>query len=138
VKVGELCVRRVEVAEPGESARDAARRMIEAGAGSLVVVDQLRRPLGIVTDRDLMARCLVAARDAARTRVADVMSAPAVWARESLPAGDAALEMARLRVRRLPVVDDRDRLVGILALDDLLAASLDAASPEAQALRANL
>jgi CBS domain-containing protein len=138
VKVGELCVRRVEVAEPGESARDAARRMIEAGAGSLVVVDQLRRPLGIVTDRDLMARCLVAARDAARTRVADVMSAPAVWARESLPADDAALEMARLRVRRLPVVDDRDRLVGILALDDLLAASLDAASPEAQALRANL
>jgi CBS domain-containing protein len=66
------------------------------------------------------------------------MSAPAVWVRDSHPAGEAALEMARLRVRRLPVVDERDRLVGILALDDLLAASLDAASPEAQALRANL
>jgi CBS domain-containing protein len=138
VKVGELCVRRVEVAGPEESARDAARRMLEAGAGSLVVVDQLRRPLGIVTDRDLMGRCVGEGRDPLRTRVGEVMSAPAVWVRDSLAVADAAAEMARLRVRRLPVVDDRDRLVGILSLDDVLVASLDAASPEAQALRATM
>jgi CBS domain-containing protein len=138
VQVADLCVRKVEVAEPGESARDAARRMIEAGTGSLVIVDSLRRPLGIVTDRDLMRRCIAEGRDPARTRLADVMSAPAVWARDSLATDEAALEMARLRVRRLPVVDDRDRLVGIIALDDLLATRLDADSPEAQALRATV
>ena len=138
MKVGEVCVRDVEVAGPRESARDAARRMSERAVGTLVVVDALRRPLGIVTDRDVMVRCVAEPHDPARTEVARIMSGPAAWVREGTTLEAALDEMARLRVRRLPVVDDHDRLVGILALDDVLARTLPEGSSLACALRASL
>jgi CBS domain-containing protein len=138
VKIGDLCMRDVHVAEPRESARDAARRMSERSVGTLVVVDALRRPLGIVTDRDLAMRCVAGGLDPARTEVAKIMSGPAAWVHEAASLDEALDEMARLRVRRLPVVDERDRLVGILALDDVLVRSLPDGSAQARALRASL
>jgi CBS domain-containing protein len=138
MKNSELCVREVHVAPPEASVRSAARRMEENAVGSLVVVDALRRPLGIVTDRDLVVRCLGPGKDPERTRLQDVMSGPPAWVRENGAAEDAIDEMARLRVRRLPVVDDHDRLVGILALDDVVLAELAPESLVVHALRANL
>jgi CBS domain-containing protein len=138
MKNGELCERRVQVAPPEASVRAAARRMGESAVGSLVVVDDLRRPLGIVTDRDLVVRCLAAGKDPERTRLKEVMSGPPAWVRENGGADEAIEEMARLRVRRLPVVDDHDRLVGILALDDALLSELPPDSHTARALRANV
>jgi CBS domain-containing protein len=112
--------------------------MGESAVGSLIVVDALRRPLGIVTDRDLVVRCLAPGKDPERTRLRDVMSGPPAWVREDRSAEDAIGEMARLRVRRLPVVDEHDRLVGILALDDVVLAELAPDSLVRQALRANV
>jgi CBS domain-containing protein len=112
--------------------------MSESAVGSLVVVDALRRPLGIVTDRDLVVRCLAPGKDPERTRLRDVMSGPPAWVREDRSVEEAIDEMARLRVRRLPVVDDRDRLVGILALDDVILARLAPESLVSHALRANV
>lgn len=136
--VAELSTKAVEVAEPGETVQNAARQMARREIGTLVVVDDLRRPLGIVTDRDLTVRCLAEGRDGRRTRLEQVMSNPVVWIHETAEVSKALDEMTRLRVRRLPVIDDGQRLVGILALDDLIVHSLEAdpASPEAlQALR---
>ena len=137
-RVEQVCVREVIVGEPHERVRDAARRMHEHGTGTLVVVDGLRRPLGIVTDRDVMVRCVAEARDPARVRLRDVMSGPAAWVHADASLDQAAEEMARLRVRRLPVIDAGDRLVGILALDDLLARRLGDDSPVGRALHATL
>ena len=131
-------MRGVQVAEPRESARDAARRMSECAVGTLVVVDALRRPLGILTDRDVVVRCVAGGLEPARTEVAKIMSGPAAWVREGATLDEALDEMARLRVRRLPVVDEHDRLVGILALDDVLVRSLPGGSALARALRASL
>ena len=61
--VGELCVREVETVAPDVLAKEAARRMDERAVGTLVVVDELGRPLGIVTDRDLMVRCIAGGAD---------------------------------------------------------------------------
>jgi CBS domain-containing protein len=135
---GELCARDVEVAEPQDRVRDAAQRLKERGAATLVVVDGLRRPLGIVTLRDLVWRGLVAGRDPARTPLERVMSGPPAWVHEGAEIDAALEEMARLRVRRLPVVDAHERLVGMLTLDAVLAARLEPASALARALRANL
>lgn len=118
-----------------QSARDAARRMAERAVGTLVVVDEIGRPLGIVTDRDLMVRCLAEAADPKRTRVGQVMSGPVAWIHQDAPVEAALEEMARLRVRRLAVVDGRERLVGLLALDDLLCRELAPASALGRALR---
>lgn len=137
-RVSELCVRNVVIAKPRDPVSDAARRMVEAEVGTLVVVDDERRPLGIVTDRDVMARCVARGLDPAQLRVSRIMSAPAAWVREDAGLSQALDEMARLRVRRLPVVDARDRLVGVLSLDDALRAALDPDSPLGRALRASL
>lgn len=138
MNVAEVCTREVAVAAPEEAIRDAARRMADKAIGTLIVVDALNRPIGIVTDRDLAVRCLAEGRDPARTSLADLMSGPPAWVREGQPVDDALEEMARLCVRRLPVVDERDRLVGILALDDVLARRIEPDSPLSRALRANL
>lgn len=133
--VGDLCVRKVETAAPGQLARDAARRMAERAVGTLVVVDELGRPLGIVTDRDLMVRCLAEPADPRRTRVDRVMSGPVAWIHQDASVAAALEEMARLRVRRLAVVDERERLVGLLALDDLLCLELASGSALGRVLR---
>jgi CBS domain-containing protein len=95
--------------------------------GDVVVVSDPERdrvPLGIVTDRDLTIEVLGNGRDAAQTTLSDLMRSPVVIAKDS---EDASVVVERMRfhgVRRVPVVDERDTLVGIVTLDDLLRAIL--------------
>ena len=118
--VGRICVRVVQVAEPGESAREAARRMAAEDVGTLVILDVEKRPVGIISDRDIMVHCVAEAREAADVKLSSIMSAPVVTVPDGTPIEDALGWMARDGVRRLVVVDDDGRLVGILALDDVL------------------
>ncbi len=76
MSAGRICVRTVHVAAPDESVREAARRMREADVGTLIVVDDKRNPMGVVTDRDVALRCVAEDRDPDTTRVATVMTAP--------------------------------------------------------------
>lgn len=138
MRVLDLCTRKVEVASPGDRVADAARRMAERGVGTLVVVDELQRPLGIVTDRDLVKRCLARPRDPRRTKLAAVMSGPVVWVREDASLESALEEMARLRIRRLAVVDPKDRLAGLISLDDALSSELAGESPIGRAVRSTM
>jgi len=117
---GALCVRSVQVATSGESVLAASRRMAEAGVGSVVVLGDTQRPVGIVTDRDVAVRCVAAARDPATTTLAEVMTAPVTCVYEATPLEEALARMAGAHTRRLVVVDAQERLVGILALDDML------------------
>jgi len=130
--------RKVEVASPRDLVADAARRMAERGVGTLVVVDELRRPLGIVTDRDLVKRCIARPRDPGRTELAAVMSGPVVWVREDASIESVLEEMARLRIRRLAVVDPKDRLTGLVSLDDALSSELAEDSPIGRAVRSTM
>lgn len=134
----EICTKQVAVAAPRETVVTAARRMSERGVGTLVVVDELQRPLGIVTDRDLALRCTAQPRDPRRTRLYQVMSSPVVWVRDETPVEAALDEMARLRMRRLAVVDAKNRLVGLVSLDDALCRELGADCLLGRVLRATL
>ncbi len=112
----------VEIAQAGESVQQAARRMRERRVGTLVVVDDLRHPIGIITDRDLAVRVLGEERDPVTTQVGDVMSRPPVVVSQDTPTESAlALMSTRARsFRRLPVVDGRGRLAGIITVDGAL------------------
>ncbi|HEX5136002.1 MAG TPA: CBS domain-containing protein [Planctomycetota bacterium] len=120
MSAGRIAARTVQVVGPGETAREAARRMVTEGVGTLVVLGGDRRPKGFVTDRDLMFHCIAEGRDAARTSVETIMAAPVVSVPEDLPIEDALVRMAETRVRRLAVVDRAGCLAGLLALDDVL------------------
>ncbi len=122
MKAGELCVREVATAEAGESVVDAARRMADVGVGALVVVEILngaKRPVGIVTDRDLVVRALVRGEPLAAV-VLDVMDHTVVTAREDAEVEDVLATMRKQCVRRIPIVDDTGALTGILTLDDVV------------------
>ncbi|HKK07795.1 MAG TPA: CBS domain-containing protein [Gemmatimonadota bacterium] len=120
MSVGRICSRVVVTARPDESVRDAAVRMGRQGVGTLVVVDEEARPIGIVTDRDVAIRCVGGHLDLDVTEVADVMTAPVRGVPEDTPIEDALARMAAAATRRLVVVDARDRLAGLLAMDDVL------------------
>jgi len=122
--VGEFCNRQVVIARPEEGVTAAARRMRDFHVGTLVVVDEQdgrRRPVGVVTDRDLVMRVLAQeGRAAGATVVGEVMTSRLVTAEEAEDVVDALKKMRALGVRRLPVVNDSGGLEGILAFDDLV------------------
>lgn len=107
-----------EWVEASTTVAEAARRMKEADIGALPVGrdDKL---IGMVTDRDLALRVLGEGRDPAATTVEDVMTPGIVWCRTNQTAEDAIYLMEQKKIRRLPVIDDKKRLVGMLSLGDV-------------------
>jgi CBS domain-containing protein len=94
--------------------------MARENTGTLVVLDLERLPIGILSDRDVMVRCVAEGKDPTATLVSALMSTPVASVRETMPIEEALTQMATCHVRRVPVVDDDDRLVGILAVDDVI------------------
>ena len=121
MSVGRICVREVDLAEPGEPARAAAHRMLQRKVGTLVVVNESREPIGILTDRDLVLRVLAAGKDPLETTVAEAMTDRVDSVEEDTPIERAVAVMRNGGYRRLPVVDGGGRLVGLVSLDDVLA-----------------
>ena len=116
--VRDVMTRGVETAAPDATIADVARRMRDLDVGSLPVTDGSRL-LGIVTDRDLSVRATASAKDPNNTRVREVMSPEIAWIFDDEPADAAARVMRERQIRRLPVLDRSDRLVGVVALADL-------------------
>jgi len=116
--VRDVMTRGVETAAPDASIAEVARRMRDLDVGSLPVTDG-QRLLGIVTDRDLSVRATAAAKDPNSTRVREVMSPELSWIFDDEPADAAARVMRERQIRRLPVLDRSDRLVGMVSLADL-------------------
>ena len=121
LNVGKICCRDVDLVESDESAYTAAKRMAARGVGTLVVLDESRRPCGIVTDRDLVTRVLATGRDPETTWVRDLVSAPVHEVCDDASLEEAVRVMRAAHCRRLAVVDAQRRLVGIVSLDDVLA-----------------
>jgi CBS domain-containing protein len=121
MSVGRICLREVDLAERGESALEAACRMRDGRVGTLVVLDAEGKPIGLVTDRDLALRVVAAGRDPRLTPVGEVMTENPTVVGESTPIESALSLMRSGSFRRLPVVNEDRKLVGILSLDDVLA-----------------
>jgi signal-transduction protein with cAMP-binding, CBS, and nucleotidyltransferase domain len=102
-------------------ASQAARTMAEHAVGCVVVVNADKEVTGILTDRDIAVRVVGAAK-AADTPVADVMSREVASVSSHASTLDAVRQMAVRQCRRLPVVDDRGGVLGLVSLDDLFRA----------------
>ncbi|KVL11259.1 CBS domain-containing protein [Burkholderia cepacia] len=126
-----LCTRDVATCPARTTVVEAAARMRDAHAGDLVVVHEQegrRKPIGMVTDRDIVLAVVSPGAEADALFVGDIMSAPVAVADVDDDVWLLAKRMRQHGVRRLPVVGDDGELVGIVSLDDLLrvaAALLD-------------
>jgi CBS domain-containing protein len=103
---------------PSDTLAKAARLMQEHHIGAVVVAEQYR-PTGIITDRDIaLAVCVHGA--APKAKVASAMTAPVATIHEDEGVLDATQKMMDQHVRRLPIVDENEHLVGLVSIDDLL------------------
>ena len=104
--------------ETDEPVAAAARLMRERNIGAMPVCDPDGRLVGMLTDRDIVIRCIASDRNAAETRVADIMTTGAVVAETKEPLEDALQRMEHEQIRRLPVTEN-GRLVGMISLADV-------------------
>jgi signal-transduction protein with cAMP-binding, CBS, and nucleotidyltransferase domain len=116
-RVTELMTRDVidTIGEDG-SVADAARRMRERKRGCLIVTAR-GKPVGILTERDLVQRVIAEGRSPEKTKVSEVMSSPAITVGPEALVSDAATIMLQNRIRRLPVVEGTD-VLGMLTVTD--------------------
>lgn len=122
MRIGELCTRAVVTCTREASALEVAQMMREQHVGDVVVVDAsgpAARPLGVITDRDLVLEVMALGVDPGCLRAEDLIAGGVVTACESEPVHDAVWHMRGKGLRRLPVVDASGRLVGILTTDDV-------------------
>src|SRR5258708_14152199 len=110
----------VKIANPDQSIRDAARLMAQLDCGCLPVGED-DRLVGMITDRDIVVRA-VAAGKSLKTPVRDIMSREVKYCFEDEEVDEVAQNMADIKVRRLPVLNQGKRLVGILSLADIALA----------------
>ena len=124
MNIGQICNRHVVHIGKNERVLDAARRMRDEHVGDPVIVEERAGghvPVGILTDRDIVVGLL--ARDfehIAQVDVVDLVTREVVTAHESDDLAEVLTRMQVQGIRRMPVVDDAGRLVGIFTLDDLL------------------
>jgi CBS domain-containing protein len=129
MKVSEVMTRDVQTVRPDQSAREAASFMLRADAGAIPVTEG-DRLLGMITDRDIAVRG-VAEGHGPDTPVRDLMTNDIVAARPDDDTDDVAVRMSEAQVRRLPVIDDQQKLCGIVSLADLTQQGDDSAAQQA-------
>lgn len=119
--VQDLMTSNLEVCQPNTELYYVARMMAERDCGAIPVVQNTNtmRPIGIVTDRDIVVRVLAKHEDPYALRAEDCMSTGLVSVHPQMALDECLTLMRQKRVRRAPVVDDRGRCVGMIALADI-------------------
>lgn len=121
MKVGDVMHRHAIWISPETPLAEIANKMRDEDIGALPVGEN-DRLVGMVTDRDVAIRGFSQTRDPLQTTARDVMSEPIVFCREDSELEDAVHIMENRQIRRLPVINDQKRMVGMLSLGDVAAA----------------
>ena len=129
MKISDLMTTEIETVTPEQTAKDAASFMLSADTGSIPVCDN-GKVIGMITDRDIAVRGVAEGRGP-ETSVRDLMSKDIVCAREDDDISAIASRMSEAQVRRLPVVDADNRIVGMVSLGDLSREADNAAANKA-------
>lgn len=130
-KISEVMSSDVQTISPDATIEEAAQEMRDGDFGLLPVGDE-EQLVGVITDRDIAIRA-VAEGNGPETLVREIMSEGVIWAQEDDSIEEAAQIMSDHQIRRLPVVDADQRLVGIVSLGDFAVDSSDI-GPAAEAL----
>jgi CBS domain-containing protein len=118
--IGRFFVRVVATVSRNATVADAAMLMRERHIGSVVVVDADDKPIGMLTDRDIVVEVVAAGLRAETVKVAEIIQRPLVTVRDDATYAETVRLMSQHGVRRMPVVSKDGKLAGIVAADDLL------------------
>jgi CBS domain-containing protein len=131
--VSDVMTRGVRSMTPQDTVLLAAQAIDELNVGVIPVCEG-DKLVGMVTDRDIVVRGVAQEGDAKRMRLAEVMSTNVRCAKEDEDVDEVLDEMARSQIRRMPVLDRQEHLVGIITLGDIAAKSFDEEMDVAQSL----
>ena len=106
--------------KPETKIEEAAKLMSQNHVGCLPVCDNNNSICGIVTDRDLILRCVACNKDIKQTPVSDVMTCNVSTCKKTDDITNAESKMGQKQIRRLPVCDDNNKVVGILTIGDII------------------
>lgn len=119
LKVENVMVGDVITIDAEATVREAVELMNKNEIGCLIVVDGEGKPVGILTERDLLKRVLAKRKDPVRVKVKDVMSKPLVTGTPHMDIEAAARLMFKKKIKKLPVVENGN-LVGLVTLTDMV------------------
>jgi CBS domain-containing protein len=117
--VREIMTANAECAGERETLQAAARKMRDLNVGALPICGEDQRLKGMVTDRDIVVKCVAAGGDPTTATTGELAQGTLVWIEADRSVEDAWQLMAKNRVRRLPVLDSNRRLVGIVSQGDV-------------------
>ena len=129
MKVSEVMTSEVETVSADQTVQEAASFMLSSDAGSIPVIDG-GRLIGMITDRDIAVRG-IAKGNGPDTPVRELMTDDLIVARVDDDIEEVARKMSSAQVRRLPVIDEEERLCGIVSLGDLARETDDEAAEQA-------
>ena len=105
--------------KPNAKVQEVAKLMAQNHIGCVPVCDDNDCICGIVTDRDVLLRCVACDKDIHQTPVSDIMSCNVYTCQENDEMSNAESKMGQQQIRRLPVCDNQNRIVGILTMGDI-------------------
>ncbi len=124
IPVKEVMTREVCTIRKSDSVHTLAKRMVEYGVGSAVVIEN-GKPIGIVTEKDLISKVVARNKTPSKVKIEEIMSHPLIKITPQTSLREAARLMIKRGIRRLPVIDKDGNLVGIITDNDILGVSLD-------------
>ncbi len=120
IQVKEIMKTYVVTAEPENTALEIARKMKEEDVGSVIIVEN-NKPIGIVTREDITIKVVADSLEPSNTKAKEIMNQPLVTCSEKDDILDVAMIMNKYGYERLPVVDEENRLKGIISIREILA-----------------
>lgn len=118
--VKDFMISKEEVVTPDDSVTSAIDLMVDRDSGSVIVVDENDKPVGIFTERDLLRNARTHQSKFMHLKISEVMSSPVLTVAKETPLSSAIKLMHERGIGRVPVVDEDGKLVGILFWRDIL------------------
>lgn len=120
MQVQELMTKNPACVTPEQKTHEAAKLMVECDCGEVPVVDDKRKPLGVITDRDIVVRVVARNKDPRECAVREAMTSPALTVTADRSLDECRGLMEEKQIRRIPVVDSSGAVTGIVALADIV------------------
>jgi CBS domain-containing protein len=111
--------------QPKEMVSAAVRKMAKHDRGSLAVCDEAGKLVGIITERDIVRKCLTSGKNPDKISIQDVMTKRIVVGKPEDDLNYAIGVMKDIRIRHIPIVDDREQVMGMISMRDLLGVQLE-------------
>ncbi len=118
LRLEDVMVSEVVTVEADDTVAEAVKIMNEQEIGCLIVLNAAEKPVGIVTERDMLKRMLVTLRDPRKTKISEIMSQPLIFGTPHMDVEVAARLMFKKKIKKLPIVENGN-LVGLVTLTDL-------------------